>query len=258
MSVPHANPLLRAPAVQALLIQALSFLILSFVLYVALQAAALHVSVAVAGLLQGAIAALISRLRGLAPWWWIIQFFFPSALIAMLSLDLPPGLFLAAFIFLLGLYWTAFRTQVPFFPSGRATWEAVAGLLPQDRAIQFIDIGSGLGGLIIHLAGRRPESVFVGIEVAPLPWIASVLRARIVRSGGRFIRGDYCSLDFAQYDVVFAYLSPAAMPALWGKAKAEMRPGSLLLSYEFPIPDVKSHIIMMPTENGPALFGWRM
>jgi hypothetical protein len=258
MIAPHTNVVLQAPAVQALLIQVLSFLVLSGFLYLAVRFANIHVTSLAVGLMQGGLAAFVSRLRKLAPWWWIIQFLFPIALIVVPSLGMPPILFLLGFIFLLGLYWTTFRTQVPFYPSGPVTWEAVADLLPQDRSIRFIDVGSGLGGLIIRLAKMRSESYFVGIEVAPLPWLVSFLRARITRSGGRFVRGDYCRLDFAEYDVVFAYLSPAAMPSLWEKARAEMRPDSLLLSYEFPIPGVKSHIIIMPVANGPALFCWRM
>jgi predicted O-methyltransferase YrrM len=53
-------------------------------------------------------------------------------------------------------------------------------------------------------------------------------------------------LDFAQFDVVFAYLSPAAMPELWKKAQREMRPGSLLISYEFPIEGVEPNLIVCP------------
>lgn len=258
MTVLHQSSFLRIPSIHALIIQCLSFLLLLGTLYGLARLANVHLSVTAAVLLQGAFAAVLSLWRGLAPWWLPIQFFFPGALIATLSLDLPPVLFLAAFALLLALYWTTFRTQVPFFPSGFATWEAVAGLLPQDRAICFVDIGSGLGGLVLHLAARRKDCTFTGIELAPLPWLISAMRASGLRSRAHFKRGDYGALDLARYDVVFAYLSPAVMPALWEKAQSEMRPGTLLLSYEFPIPDVKSHIIMLPAAHGPALYGWRM
>jgi hypothetical protein len=78
------------------------------------------------------------------------------------------------------------------------------------------------------------------------------------RGKSRFIRGDYEHLDFVSYDVVFAYLSPAAMPALWEKARAEMQSGALLLSYEFTIPDIEPHLISTPVDGGPVLYGWYM
>lgn len=255
---PRGRPLLRAPAVEALLIQVVS-LLLAIAFARGIPALFdIRLGIPAGAVTQGAIAAVLSRLRGLASWWLPIQLLFPIALVATLSLRLPPELFLLAFIALLGLYWSTFRTQVPFYPSGPAVWEQVATLLPQERPVRFIDIGSGLGGLVLHLSGARRDSAFVGIELAPLPWLASVLRARWQRSGARFIRGDYGHLGFAGYDVVFAYLSPAAMPALWQKARAEMRAGSLLLSYEFIIPGVEPDLSCIPVEGGPTLFGWRM
>jgi hypothetical protein len=214
--------------------------------------------VALAALLQGGLAAMMSYWRGLARWWLFIQLLFPVAIVATQLLQLPPTLYLAAFVFLLGLYWTTFRTQVPFYPSRPAAWSAVATLLPQDRPVKFIDIGSGIGGLVLNLAGRRPDSEFVGIELAPLAWLISSLRAHIGGSRGHFVRGDYTHLDLAQYDVVFAYLSPAAMPDLWHKASAEMRPGSLLLSYEFSIPAMSPQIAAQSVSDGPVLYGWHM
>lgn len=252
-----SKSILQAPAVRALILQALSFLMVAVLSVVVDVFINFELSMLSVALLQGVMAALLSRWRGLATWWLPIQFFFPVAILAMLSLHLPPFIFLILFAFLLSLYWTTFRTQVPFYPSGPATWSAVAGMLPQNQSLKFIDVGSGLGGLILHLARHRPESEFIGIELAPLPWLISWLRARFSRSQSAFIRGDYNYLDFSQYDVVFAYLSPAAMPALWIKAHAEMRPGTLLLSHEFNIPNRIPDFIIKPREGGAALYGWR-
>ncbi|GAC1436513.1 MAG: hypothetical protein NVSMB6_32690 [Burkholderiaceae bacterium] len=57
--------------------------------------------------------------------------------------------------------------------------------------------------------------------------------------------------------MVFAYLSPAAMPALWLKAQREMQPGALLLSYEFPVDGRLPDLTVLPHPQGPPLYGWR-
>jgi hypothetical protein len=247
--------LLRAPAVRAALIQ---FLALVPMLALAYLLDTFHITVSLFGaaLLQGAIAALLTYKLGLASWWRPIQFLFPVALLAVQALHLPPALFLLAFLFLLGLYWSTFRTQVPFYPSGPAVWSAVAALLPDERPLRLIDIGSGLGGLVLNLAARRPDCECIGIELAPLPWLWSRLRAAVAGSGARFVRGDYENLDFADYDVVFAYLSPAVMTALWRKAEREMRPGTMLLSYEFSIDGKMPSKTISATAVGPALYVW--
>jgi SAM-dependent methyltransferase len=245
----------RAPAVQALLIQCAA---LPFSLLALLALARMHmqINLGTAALMQGLLALVLSFARQLAPWWLAIQLLFPLALVGAIGLQLPPSLFLAGFLVLLLVYWSTFRTQVPYFPSGRRAWDAVAALLPPDRPVYLVDIGSGLGGLVLDLARRRPESTFAGIELAPLPWLVSRVRAQFAGGNARFVRGDYEQLDFGDYDVVFAYLSPAAMEALWRKASAEMRPGTLLLSYEFAIAAKAPDLTIMPTGSGPALYGW--
>ena len=243
----------RAPAVQALLLQ-LAALPLSYIVIIALAYAGSATGMAAAALIQGAIAAGLSRWRKLASWWLAIQLLFPLALVGGAHLHLPSWLFLSGFLILLLVYWSTFRTQVPYYPSGKRAWDEVAKLLPP-KPIKLIDIGSGLGGLVLDLAARRPDSEFEGIELAPLPWLASRLRAG-GRPNVRFTRGDYETVDFAGFDVVFAYLSPAAMESLWQKAQAEMRPGSLLLSYEFVISTKSPDLTMKGDGAGPLLYGW--
>lgn len=249
---PKRSPL-KIPALQALLVQA-GALLPCAALAVAADALGAGLTLLQAALLQGVLAAAASWKLGLARWWLPIQLLFPLALLAALALRLPPWLAAAAFFLLLGWYWSTYRTQVPYYPSSRAVWRAVLAELPQGRALRVIDIGSGLGGFTLHLAAARPESEVTGIELAPLPWLLSRLRAAVSGSRARFVRGDYEQLDFAGYDLVFAYLSPAAMPALWRKAEREMRPGSLLASYEFEIPAAEGVKTILTTEGGPPLY----
>jgi hypothetical protein len=243
----------RAPAVRALLIQCVC-LPLTYAAVWLLLRAGLDIDYSGAALIQGGLACALSAWRKLAAWWLAIQLLFPLCLLGGLGLQLPPWLFLSLFLLFLLVFWSTFRTQVPYYPSGQRAWNAVAALLPA-RPIRLIDIGSGLGGLVLDLAARRPDSRFAGIELAPLPWACSRLRS-IGRANAKFMRGDYEALDFADYDIVFAYLSPAVMTALYQKARKEMRPGSLLLSYEFCIATKTPDLTITPEGDGPMLYGW--
>lgn len=258
---PARRPPWRIPSLQALLVQLAAFGLVLAISFVSARAAGLDFSIAHAVLLQAVVAALLSRLAGMARWWTWIHLLFPPAAAAMHALRLPPLLFLIAFAALLVLYWSSFRTQVPYYPSRRSAWEAVLGLLPPPRAGTspvVIDIGSGFGGMSLHIAAARPDARVEGIELAPLPWFVSVLRARLAGSHACFSRGDYERLDLGRYDLVFAYLSPAAMPALWVKACREMRTGSLLVSHEFPIPGQQPWQVLPTGQGRPPLFVWRM
>lgn len=256
---PIAWPLLQRPGVQALALQLLSCALTVILAVLSSFMLNSDVSIGLAALLQGALAAGLTLWRGLARWWIAIQLLFPLTLLMVLTLQVPPWIFLLGFVFLLTLYWSTFRTQVPFYPSRPAVWRAVAALLPDQgaRVVQMVDIGSGMGGLVLSLAAQRPADSFLGVELAPLPWFISRVRVAVTNSTARFTRTDYERLNLGDFDVVFAYLSPAAMPALWQKVQREMRAGTLLLSYEFIIPGHSPDMTVLPDPQGPELYGWR-
>ena len=101
------------PSAIALLLQATAFA--ATLLFVRTAAIPLHPLLL--AVLCGALAAAFSRIAGLARWWLLIQFLFVPALLLVLSLQLPPNFFLGAFLVLLAVYWSTFRTQVPLYLS---------------------------------------------------------------------------------------------------------------------------------------------
>lgn len=208
--------------------------------------------------MQALIAAAYSYLFGMANWWRWIHLCFPIAVWSMSNWHVPNELYLAGFVISLSLFWTTFRTQVPFFPSRPIVWQQVAKLISQDKPVRLIDIGSGLGDMAMHIAKLRTDSNIEGIEIAPLPWVVSYIRAKMRRSTAMFKLGDYRALDFANYDVIFAYLSPAAMLALWDKAHNEMLPGSMLISLEFEIPGIPASLCIEGEGKSPAIYVWKI
>ncbi|MCB5187972.1 class I SAM-dependent methyltransferase [Methylobacillus caricis] len=207
-------------------------------------------------LLQAVLASLLAIVFRMPVWWRLIHFIFPVAIFLMLQWDVPAWVYLSAFIFTLTLFWSAFKTQVPFYPSLPATWYQVKQLIPEDKPVSVLDIGSGLGGLVIYLARERPNAICAGIEVAPLPWLVSALLSAVKKSSARFKYGNYQAVNLSEYDIVFAYLSPAVMPDLWQKAVKEMRSGSLLISYEFEIPGVAPKWQIQDRSDSPCIFVW--
>jgi hypothetical protein len=189
-------------------------------------------------LLCGVLAAVLSRIVGLARWWLLIQFAFAPALVLMLALEIPPVVFLIAFIIMLTIYWSTFRTQVPLYLSSNKIWQALETMLPSDPPFNFIDLGSGIGGVLTHLARSHPHGRFHGVEAAPLPFLWSWLRIKFGRHAQCSVNwGSLWDSNLAKYDIVFAYLSPVPMDELWRKAKQEMRPGSLFISNTFCVAD---------------------
>lgn len=209
-------------------------------------------------ILQAVIAVMLSRFCAMAPWWHYIHGLFPVLIGLMLVLALPTSFYLYGLMFIAAVFWTTFSTQVPYFPSSSSVHGLLKEIIPADRPAQVIDIGSGLGGLMMQLERDVEGAKFSGIEVAPLPWLFSVCKAKFMRSAARFHYGDYRNLNFAAYDVIYAYLSPVAMPGLWQKAVREMRTGSLLASYEFHVHGVPPTFTLQADDHAPKLYVWRM
>lgn len=203
------------------------------------------------------LVSVLAKLADMPVWWRWIHVIFPVAVLFMQQVALPASVYFAGFIITLALYWSVYNTRVPFYPSFPSTWRAMHRILEQhadDQSLKVLDIGSGIGDIAMFLARQRIHDEVSGIEIAPLPWAISALRAIFSGTSVKFTLGDYRQLDFASLDVVFAYLSPAVMAPVWQKVQQEMRPGSLFVSSEFPVPDVNATRIIYPAVNAPALY----
>jgi hypothetical protein len=162
--------------------------------------------------LQGGLAALLGHLLGLPRWWIAINILLPPAAGYALTFGLPSWVYLAAFIALVAVFWNSGRDRVPFYLTNKKTAEALLTLIPNERAINFIDIGCATGGLLLQLAAQRPNAHFTGVESAPLPYLS-------------------------EFDMAYAFLSSDPMAKLFAKARAEMPEGSLFISNSFTPPD---------------------
>jgi hypothetical protein len=244
------------PSIIALLLQLAAFAIAALTA----QLFSLQLAPFVFALLCGGLAAALSRIAGLARWWLFIQVAFAPALVLMLALEIQPVIFLIAFLIMLLVYWSTFRTQVPLYLSSNKVWQALESKLPTAEPFTFIDLGSGIGGVLTHLAQTHPHGRYHGVEAAPLPVLWSWLRIKLGRHTQCSVNwGSLWDSDLSQYDVVFAYLSPVPMDALWRKAKQEMRPGSVFISNTFAVQDhPPQETVCVDDLHQSTLYFWRM
>lgn len=203
-------------------------------------------------------AMLMGWVFGLPTWWLPIQGLFVPTLVFASALSLPPSMFLVGFVLLWLVFRSNLKERVPLYLSNASTWRALAELLPQQGGFAFLDMGCGLGGALTFLSARRVDGEFHGVESAPLPFVVSWLRLRR-QSNGRVRFGDMWRVNLADYDVVYAFLSPSPMQELWCKARSEMRPGSLLVSNSFDVPGIQpSRTLTLDDARRTRLLIWKM
>lgn len=243
------------PALKALLAQFVGFGLMAATLVFGLMPADQPLALMV---FQGGVAAAASLALRADNWWIPIHLVFGPALLFAVRLGLHPGWYLGAFVLLLLIYGSSFRTQVPLFLSNRETARVVADLLPADRSVRLLDLGSGTGSMLSYLAAAHPQSQFVGIESAYLPHMISRFATR-ARPNCAMRRADFWAAKLGEFDVVYAFLSPVPMPRLWRKLTAELKRGSLLIANSFPVPDATpERVVDVGDRRGTRLYLYRI
>lgn len=257
-SLEMAQPRRMPPIFLAALAQLLAFALTGLVM-LSLRFLGLEIDIVPLLVTQSVLAVAVSFLIGMPSGWLAIQAVFMPALAAVvLALSIAPAWFLGGFVLLVLVYASTYTSQIPLYLSRRRVWLAIQHQLPQSPGLRVLDLDSGLGGLVHYLADARPDSHVDGIESAPLPCWISKLRM-VGRPNANIEWGDFWHTDLSGYDVVCAYLSPVPMPALWGKVKREMRPGTLFISYRFTIPGVMpSQVVEMNDLGQTELYVWRV
>lgn len=183
--------------------------------------------------LQAVGAALLSQQLGQPRWWMLIHLLFLPTAVGLLALNIPPLIYLVTFAVMSIVFWGTIKGDVPLFLSSPAVAEALDSIIVREHASQLAELGAGIGSVALPLARRHPLLRIDAWEKAPLPWIILSWRARAL-SNLEARRSSFWNDHLNRYDIVFAFLSPLAMPALKKKAQKEMRPGTLLVSSSFP------------------------
>lgn len=160
------------------------------------------------------------------------------------------ALAMAAFIVATGI---AMLSGAPFVPSNNVRVREMlrlAAIQPGERAV---DLGSGDGRLVI--AAARQGALAEGWEVGLFLWLWSRANISAQRLSGRATTklGSFWSMPLHEVDIVFVYLLPQYMPRLEKKLRAEMRPGSRIVSNAFTFPGWEPE-----EKNGQGVYLYRV
>ncbi|NMC61755.1 MAG: hypothetical protein GYA55_01160 [SAR324 cluster bacterium] len=192
------------------------------------------------------IAFLCSWMLKLSFPWRLFNLLLPLLISIFTSVLIPNSVLAILAVLILLVYIPTFWTRVPFYPTSTQMYDVVLSQIPDDRVLSFLDLGSGFSSMLFFLARERPNVNFLGVEIGPLPFLLSWLRVRI--SGLKNLQTSYKNfwqVDFSQFDMIYAFLAPGPMPALWEKCKKEMKPESVLFVNSFPVPaphDMEFHV----------------
>jgi SAM-dependent methyltransferase len=141
------------------------------------------------------------------------------------------------------------------------TWEPVVyemlKLAEVTRDDLVYDLGSGDGRIVV-LAAQKYGATGVGIEIDPKLVAISrqVAQDAEVADKVTFIEGDLFTADISRATVVTLFLSPTVNRALEPKLRRELRPGTRIVSHQFPIGTWAPDKTVRAMDDGTELFLW--
>lgn len=206
----------------------------------------------------GGVAAFLGYLVRLPIWWVPLNFSIPVLAYMSLAFSLPGWAYLLCFVLLALVFWNSADERVPLYLSNQTTWVGIEGLC-DEKPGTFLDIGCGLGGTLFYLAKAHPERLHVGIESAPLPYLFARTKQIMGRHENvKIIFGDMWKLNFADYQTIYAFLSPEPMARLYDKVSAEIDAGGQLISNSFAVPDIPpEQILSLDDKRQTQLLIWQ-
>lgn len=84
-------------------------------------------------------------------------------------------------------------------------------------------------------ASKEYKAKAVGFEFSPLVFLLAKIRNFISRSHADIKFQNFYKADFRNADAIFCYLLPSVMQKLSIKFKKELKKGTKIISYAFPI-----------------------
>lgn len=145
------------------------------------------------------------------------------------------AILLAVIVFTGTAAWAGLRAA-PYIPTKQRDVERMLQLAALEPGELVYDLGAGDGRFVLTAAERYGARA-VGFEISLLPYIVARLRLWSRQHGGRGSMrfADFFRVDLSPVDVVVCFLTPKAMTKLGPKLERELRPGTRVVSYAFPV-----------------------
>jgi hypothetical protein len=159
-----------------------------------------------------------------------------------------PAWWLAPLALLVLLYPTRTWRDAPWYPTSSTALQGLGEALPLPPDAQVLDAGCGLGHGLRGLRRHYPQARFDGTEWS----VALSALTRLLCPWATVRRGDMWADDWAAYDLVYLFQRPESMPRAVAKARAQMRPGTWLVSMAFEAPELEPHAVLRTVATRPV------
>ena len=139
-------------------------------------------------------------------------------------------------LFILSWVWPPGSPWAPWWRTNRKTAREICRLAKITRSDIVYDLGCGDGTFIIT-AAKEFGAKSVGIEIEPTRFLISKIRIVLNNLSSKVTvkRKSFLDEDISKATVVAMYLIPKTLEKLLPKFKKELKKGTRIVSYRYPI-----------------------
>lgn len=126
------------------------------------------------------------------------------------------------------------RDKVPYVATPAWVQDWLVAHVPLRDGMTVVDLGCGDGRMLRTLLTKNPRMKAIGYERNWWPYGKALWQSQGLPL--TVLRKDFYRADLHDADVVYCFLMPAVMAKVERLLRAQLKPGSLVYSYAFPLP----------------------
>lgn len=134
------------------------------------------------------------------------------------------------------------KTKVPWAKTPQENLSKIFSEINLPKNSLIYDLGCG-DGRTLFLAEKMGYRA-VGYELSLYPFLKGLIKKIIVKSKIKIRRKDFFKDNLEKANIVFVFLVSDVMEKLGRKLKKELRPGTIIISYGFTIPNWSAQKIL--------------
>jgi SAM-dependent methyltransferase len=139
--------------------------------------------------------------------------------------------------FLLHSAYTIFKTKVPWAKTPRDNFTEIFSNISIPKNSLIYDLGCGDGEFLFFAEKNGYKAI--GYELSVYPFLKCLIKKIFRGSAIKIKRKNFLKEDLKDADLIFVFLVDKVMEGLGGKLSRDLKPGTIIISYGFKIPNWK-------------------
>ncbi len=141
--------------------------------------------------------------------------------------------------FTVQFYNMVFRGYAPFISTRKEVIDRIISELDLREDAIVKELGCGKAGFLRALRKKYPKAHLLGYEYSLFPYLAGQIQNSFAKSHLHLFRENIFKTNICDADLVYCYLNIKTMKDLRQKFKQQCKKGTIIVSYQFPLPDMK-------------------